>query len=182
MKILIACERSGIVREAFRARGHDAWSCDLQDTDLPGQHVVGDVRALLHSSWDMMIAHPPCTYISYAGARWWRTEGYAEKQAMALEFFRELLNAPIPMIAVENPRGVAAQLIRKPDDVIEPYQFGEPYKKRTYLWLKNLPPLISTMRMMSYQVNWTEAQTRDRQNTRSKTFRGVASAMAQQWA
>jgi len=182
MKILIGCECSGIIRNAFQLRGHDAWSCDLKPTEMPGQHLQIDLAAVLTwGCWDMAILHPPCTYLSYAGARWWRQPGMAEKQMEALRFFAMCLDAPIERIAVENPRGLPSKLIRKPDDIIEPYEFGDHAKKRTYLWLKNLPPLMKTYVQLDYQVNWTEAQTRDRAAARSRTFQGIADAMASQW-
>lgn len=180
MRVLVACEFSGIVRDAFTAHGHDAWSCDLLDSERPGQHYRGDVRNILDGGWDLMVAHPPCRYLSYAGARWWRRPGRAEQTEIALDFFRELLNAPIPRIAVENPRGVASVRIRKPDDCIQPYQFGDPYSKRTYLWLKNLPGLMATLIMSDFDVNWT-SRVAHGSRQRSRTFPGIASAMAIQW-
>jgi len=182
MNVLVGCECSGIVREAFKLRGHNAWSCDLKSSELPGQHIMLDLAEVLTwDYWDMAILHPPCTYLSYAGARWWKRDGVAEKQKQALAFFSMCLNANIPKIAVENPRGIPAKLIRKPDDVIEPYEFGEPFKKRTYLWLKNLPPLMKTYVQSEYEINWTEHVNKDRAAARSRTFSGIAHAMAMQW-
>ena len=180
MRVLVACECSGVVRDAFRECGHDAWSCDVKYAETDSEyHLQCDVRDILRDGWDLMVAHPPCTYLSYAGARWFNAPGRQEKRDAALAFFTELLNAPIGKIAVENPRGVAARLIRKPDDVIEPYQFGDPYKKRTYLWLKELPPLMATYVCSEYEVNWTSRV--HGAVSRSRTFPGVARAMAQQW-
>jgi len=179
VRVLVACECSGVVRRAFRQRGHDAWSCDLRYAEDNGHHIRANVLSVLGDDWDLMVAHPPCTYLSYAGARWWKRPGRLEKQQAALEFFRELLNAPIPKIAIENPRGIAAQLIRKPDDIIEPYEFGDPFKKRTYLWLKNLPPLMATFICTEYQINWTSSVHGS--VARSRTFPGIAAAMAAQW-
>lgn len=182
MKILIACECSGVVRRAFARHGHEVFSCDLQQSrDNSMMHLVGDVRQFINMGWDLMIAHPPCTYLSYAGARWWKRDDYIINRDLALDLFRVLLNAPIDRIAVENPRGIAAKLIRKPDQAIEPFMFGQPYKKRTYLWLKNLPPLMATVICADYEVNWTAHVTKDRAYTRSKTFSGIAEAMAKQW-
>ena len=141
MKVLVACEFSGIVREAFKAKGHDAWSCDLLPTEIPGQHIQGDVLEIINNGWDMMIAHPPCTYLSYVGMRNWYDEGRAMKRIKAAEFFMKMYDAPIKHICVENPRGIMSKIFREPDMVIHPYYFGEREMKRTNLWLKNLPVL-----------------------------------------
>ena len=179
MKILIGCERSGVMRRAFEAKGHDATSCDLEPSLDGGKHIVADVVDLAYSGeYDMMIAHPPCRYLSYAGARWWKRPLWKDEQQKALLLFAVLLAAPINQICIENPRGLPGRLIRKPDDVIEPYEFGEPYKKRTYLWLKNLPPLIKTHTLTHYEVNWTE---RVNGFQRAVTFAGIAAAMAAQY-
>ena len=180
VKVLIACECSGVVRRAFAAQGIDAYSCDLEASrDNSPKHLQCDIRDVLGWGWQMMIAHPPCTYLSYAGARWWQREGMYEKQVAALELFNELLNAPIPHICVENPRGLPSKLIRKPDDIVEPFEFGDPYKKRTYLWLKELPPLMRTLTLTDYETGWTEH--RHGSYERSKTSEGIAAAMAKQW-
>ena len=146
MRVLIACEYSGIVREAFTKLGHDAWSCDLLETDIPGQHLVGDVRSYLSASagwsWDLMIAHPPCTHLAVSGARWFSEK--KKEQFEALRFVADLLDAPIPMIALENPISVISSYIRKPDQIIQPWQFGHGETKATCLWLKNLPQLVPT--------------------------------------
>jgi len=182
-KILIAFERSGVVRRAFAARGFDAWSCDLQPAlDGSSNHLQMDIRPVLSMGWDMMVAHPPCTFTCYAGARWWKRPGWREQQELALGMFWTCLNAPIEYICCENPRGLPMTEIRKPDDVIQPYEFGDAAEKRTYLWLVNLPPLMRTYILQDYEHNWTVNQRKDRSNARSQTFPGIASAMAAQWS
>lgn len=180
MRVLIACEYSGIVRDAFAARGHYAVSCDLLPTEQPGNHHPGDVREILHSGWDLMIAHPPCTHLAVSGARWWKEK--QEEQAQALDFVRLLLDAPIPKIALENPISIISTAIRKPDQIIQPWQFGHGETKATCLWLKNLPPLMATA-----IVEGREARVHrmppgpNRWKERSRTFPGIAAAMAAQW-
>src|SRR5678810_1187609 len=142
MKVLIACEFSGIVRDAFKEKGHDAWSCDLLDTEIPGQHIKDDVLKVLNHGWDLMIAHPPCTHLSVTGARWFKDK--KEEQEQALEFVRQLLNAPIEKIALENPISIISTRVRKPDQIIQPWQFGHGETKATCLWLKGLPLLVPT--------------------------------------
>jgi len=189
MRVLVACEFSGIVRDAFAARGHDAWSCDLLDTERPGQHIKGDVLDILDDGWDMMIAHPPCTHLAVSGARWFK---YKQKeQTEALEFVRVLLDADIPKIALENPVGVISTRIRKPDQYIQPYWFGNHAQKKTGLWLKNLPKLVPTnvvdkgeMRVYNgkrYAAWMCASLGTDRWKIRSRTFNGIAEAMADQW-
>ena len=181
MKVLVACEFSGVVREAFAARGHHAWSCDLLPSELPGQHYQCDVREVLNMGWDLMIAHPPCTYLSYAGLRWFKVQPDRYNLARdAFEFVKLLGSAPIRKIAIENPKGFLTKWYRKPDQVIEPYQFGEPYTKKTCLWLKGLPPLLYTCIELDRFVNWTEFAHRSAKD-RSRTFPGIAAAMASQW-
>jgi len=181
--MLVAFEKSGVVRRAFAAAGWDAWSCDLQASDDNSpKHLQTDIRPVLSMGWDLMIAHPPCTYTCYAGARWWGRAGWAEQQELALGMFWTCLHAPIEYIALENPRGLPMTKIRKPDDVVQPYEFGDPAEKRTYLWLQNLPPLMRTMKLTEYEHDWTVKQRRDRSNARSKTFAGIAAAMAAQWS
>jgi len=141
MKILIACEYSGIVRDAFIARGHDVMSCDLLPTESPGPHYQGDVLDILGDGWDMMIGHPPCTYISFAGTAHWNAPGRCKKRIEALEFFRKLWEAPIEKICLENPKSCASPVIAKYTQEIQPYYFGEKHIKTTWLWLKNLQPL-----------------------------------------
>lgn len=185
MKVLVACEFSGRVRDAFIERGHDAVSCDLLPSETPGPHYQGHVEMLLFEpeQWDMMIAFPPCTYLSKAGARWW--PGKQAEQAEALDFVRLLMNAPIPYIAIENPVGRISTAIRKPDQIIEPYQFGDPWRKGTCLWLKNLPPLEPTrvVEPTGYWVGGDRVKHGEHRDPRrrSLTFTGIAEAMASQW-
>lgn len=180
MRVLIACEYSGAVRDAFRARGHDAMSCDLLPTDAPGPHYQGDVRDVLGDKWDLMVAHPPCTHLAVSGARWFKHK--QAEQAQALDFVRLLLAAPIPRIALENPVSIISSRIRKPDQVIQPWQYGHGETKATCLWLKNLPLLRPTD-----VVEGREARIHrmppspDRWKLRSATFPGIAAAMADQW-
>ncbi len=185
MYVLIACEFSGRVRDAFIARGHDAVSCDLLPTDSPGPHYQGDVRDILHDRWDMMIAHPPCTYLAGSGPR---VPGRAALTEEALEFVRLLLTAPIPRIALENPIGCISSRIRKPDQIIQPWWFGEDASKATCLWLKGLPLLKPTdiIRKARYANQTPSGQNKlgpsaDRAKLRSLTYLGVAEAMASQW-
>ncbi|NLH61674.1 MAG: DNA cytosine methyltransferase [Ignavibacteriales bacterium] len=180
MKILIACEFSGIVREAFRRKGHDAWSCDLLDSEIPGPHIKGDVREILKDGWDMMIAHPPCTHLAVSGAAWFK---YKQKeQEEALEFVRLLLNAPIQQIALENPVSIISTRIRKPDQIIQPWMFGHGETKATCLWLKNLPKLQPTniVEGREHRIH-NMPPNKNRWKDRSRTFSGIAEAMAQQW-
>lgn len=182
MKVLIACEYSGIVREAFAARGHDAWSCDILPTERPGNHLQCDVREILNDGWDMMIAHPPCTYTSIAGNRWFKVQpDRMDKARAGYEFFMQMVNAPISKICVENTRGLLWQWYRKPDQIVHPCDFGHPMTKATCLWLKNLPPLMATLIMGDPLVNWTKYKGSHNGKARSKTFEGIALAMAAQW-
>lgn len=181
LRILVACEFSGTVRRAFRAAGHSAWSCDLLPAEDDSEHHFQcDVREILSMPWDVMIAHPPCTHLAVSGARW-----FAEKrkeQAEALEFVSALLDAPVPCIALENPVSIISSRIRKPDQIIQPWQFGHGETKATCLWLKNLPKLEATD-----VVEGREARVHkmppgpDRWKERSRTFAGIAAAMASQW-
>jgi hypothetical protein len=182
MKVLVACEFSGRVRDAFLAQGHDALSCDIVPTESPGPHYQGDVRDLLTNDWDMLIAFPPCIYLAYSGNAHWNDPGRAEKREQAIKFARLLWNAPIPRIALENPRGILSHAIRKPDQIIHPSYFGHSQMKRTCLWLKNLPPLMSTC-IAVYPMAFVDklAPTKDRAKIRSLTFPGIAEAMATQW-
>lgn len=184
MRVLVACEFSGVVRDAFLRRGHDAWSCDLLPSeDGSGKHTAGDVLALLRqdSQWDLMIAHPPCTYLAVSGARW-----FAERkiqQVEALAFVESLLKAPIPRIALENPIGVISTKIRKPDQIIQPWQFGHGETKATCLWLKNLPLLKPTNIVEGRKPRVHHASPGpDRWKERSRTLQGIADAMAEQWS
>jgi hypothetical protein len=180
MRVLVACEYSGRVRDAFRALGHEAMSCDLLPTEVEGQHHMGDVTELLHMGWDLMIAHPPCTHIAVSGSRWFKDK--VKEQAEALAFVQTLMDAPIPMIAIENPISVISSRIRKPDQIIQPWQFGHGETKATCLWLKGLPKLTPTN-----VVEGREARVHrmppspDRWKERSRTYQGVADAMAAQW-
>jgi hypothetical protein len=195
MKVLVACEYSGTVRDAFLARGHDAMSCDLLDTDVPGPHYKGDVRDIINDGWDLMVAHPPCTFLCSSGLHWnKRVPGRAQQTEEALEFVRFLLDAPIPHIALENPIGCIGTRIRKADQTIQPWQFGHDASKATCLWLKNLPLLVPTTivepRIVDGKKRWgnqtDSGQNRlppseDRWKIRSETYKGIADAMADQW-
>lgn len=180
MRILIACEFSGIVRDAFIRKGHKAVSCDLLPTDSKGPHIVGDVSEILNDGWDLMIAHPPCTHLAVSGARWFKDKLVEQQQA--LEFVQLLLEAPIPKIALENPISIISSHIRKPDQIIHPWQFGTGEVKATCLWLKNLIPLIPTniVKGRTPRVHH-EAPGPDRWKRRSLTCVGIAKAMANQW-
>jgi site-specific DNA-cytosine methylase len=180
MKILVACEYSGIVREAFKAKGHDVWSCDLLNTEIPGQHLKGDIRQFLNDSWDLMIAHPPCTHLAVSGARWFKNKVVAQK--LALEFVELLLSAPIKRITLENPVSIISSKIRKPDQIIQPWQFGHGETKATCLWLKNLPLLKPTNIVSGREARIHKMPPGpDRWKERSRTFKGIAEAMANQW-
>ena len=180
MRVLIACEYSGTVRDAFIAIGHDAITCDLLDTDVPGPHYKGDVYDILHDGWDLMIAHPPCTHLAVSGARWFKDKQV--EQAEALDFVRLLLDAPIPKIALENPISIISSRIRKPDQIIQPWQFGHGETKATCLWLKNLPKLQPTNIVDGREPRIHKLPpSPDRWKIRSKTYDGIAKAMAQQW-
>lgn len=180
MKILIGCEFSGIVRDAFIAAGHDCWSCDIIPTERKGPHILNDVRNVLDDGWDMMIAFPPCTHLAVSGARWFK--GKRNEQRDALAFVQTLMNAPILRIAIENPVGMISSRIRKPDQIIQPYQFGHTEQKKTCLWLKHLPPLMwQGIQAERNQTIWRMAPSPDRGKERSRTFPGIALAMAAQW-
>ena len=184
MKVLIACEFSGVVRDAFAARGHDAWSCDLLPSETPGNHYQGDVRDMIGRGygweWDLLIAHPPCTHLSVSGARWFRDK--LPEQQEALDFVRLLLDAPVPRIALENPVSIISTRIRKPDQIVQPWMFGHGETKATCLWLKNLPPLEPTDVVEGREGRvWKMPPSPDRWKERSRTYQGIASAMAEQW-
>ncbi len=180
MKVLVACEFSGTVRDAFIAAGHDAISCDLLPTEAPGPHYVGDCRDLLPGGFDLMIAHPPCTHLAVSGARWFKDK--ATEQADALDFVRLLMAAPIPRIALENPVSIISSRVRKPDQVIQPWQFGHGETKATCLWLKGLPKLTPTNIVAGREARVHRLPpSADRWRIRSRTFSGVAAAMASQW-
>jgi len=183
MKVLIACEFSGVVRNAFRARGHDAWSCDLlpAEDDSP-YHFKSDCLFYLtgFEKWDLLVAHPPCTHLAVSGARWFKDK--REEQASALQFVYDLMNAPVPRIAIENPISIISSRIRKPDQIIQPWQFGHGETKATCLWLKNLPPLNPTKIVDGRNPRVHHARPGpDRWKERSRTLLGIAEAMASQW-
>jgi hypothetical protein len=195
LKVLVACEFSGVVRDTFTEFGHDATSCDLIDSETEGNHYKGDVLDILNNGWDLMIAHPPCTYLCASGLFWnTRSEERALKTEEALIFVRRLLNANIPHIALENPNGIINTRIRPPNQIIQPYEFGEDASKATGLWLKKLPKLIPTSfvqgRLINGKLRWAN-QTDSGQNAlcpsdtraqdRARTYQGIATAMAKQW-
>lgn len=201
MKILVACEYSGVVRDAFRAMGHDAWSCDILPCDKGSEyHLQKDVREVLSMGWDMMIAHPPCTFLTVTGNKWFKPEFKSrfptreQDRKDAIDFFLLLANAPIEKIAIENPVGVMSTSWRKPDQIIQPFWFGDPHSKKTCLWLKNLPSLTKTKivepKFYTYKdgrkdpiwhVETMKLPPLERMKARSKTFQGIADAMAKQW-
>ena len=203
MKVLIACEFSGIVRDAFIRKDHDTISCDLLPTEKPGPHYQGDVFDIINDGFDLMIAHPPCTYLSYAGIKYWNQEGREDKRKDAMKFFMALYNADIPKIAIENPVGYPNTIFRKPDQIVKPYYFGESEQKNICLWLKELPKLIHLM-----ESDWFGEKTHvpkpeptfidksgkpryfadaisgydiNQKKKRSIFFKGIADAMAEQW-
>jgi site-specific DNA-cytosine methylase len=189
MKVLIACEYSGTVRDAFIAQGHDAMSCDLLPTDVDGPHYQGDVFNIINDGWDLMIAHPPCTHLAVSGARWFKDK--VNEQREALEFVQRLMDAPIDKIAIENPISIISSRIRKPEQIIQPWMFGHPEAKATCLWLKGLPALSATDVLTKPECGYWSNQTPSGQNKlspgpnrwkeRSKTYQGIADAMATQW-
>jgi len=194
MRVLVACEFSGIVRDAFTARGHDAWSCDLLPTERAGQHFQCDVREVLDRQWDLMVGHPPCTHLCVSGARWFAAKraqlqlplGSARAdpnlQEEAIEFVRTLCNAPIPRIAIENPVSILSSRIRKPEQIIQPWQFGHAETKTTCLWLKELPKLQPTCIVTPRRnIVRDKAPGLRRWRERSRTYTGIAQAMAEQW-
>lgn len=203
MRVLVACEFTGIVREAFRARGHDAWSCDLLDTEIPGNHIKGDVLDILDDGWDLMIAHPPCRYLSYAGNSYWNQAGRVFKRLKALDFFARLWEAPIDKICIENPKSCASPVIAKYSQAIQPYFFGDNQSKTIWLWLKNLPPLkfnktdnlfekksiidkpnptyTDKSGKKRYFVDSISGNNKNSSRERSRFFPGIAKAMADQW-
>ena len=191
MKVLVACEASGIVRDAFIARGHDAMSCDLEPTDAPGPHYQGDVRNVLSDGWDLIIAHPPCTHLAVSGARWFPEKRADGRQQAAIEFFLLLANAPAPRVAIENPVGIMSSLYGEPTQVIQPWQFGHPEFKATCWWLKNLPKLQPTEVLIPPASDAPEWNAWNRVHKcppgpmraklRSWRFPKIAAAMADQW-
>lgn len=182
MRVLIGCEFSGRVRQAFRNLGHDAWSCDLLPSeDNSEYHIQGDVLDLLKEDWDLAIFHPPCTHLAVSGARWFKDK--ITEQNEALEFVRILMAAPIDRIAIENPVSVISSKIRKPDQIVQPWMFGDPFMKTTCLWLKGLEKLIPTNVVEGREQKcWKEPPGPDRWKNRSRTYQGIALAMAAQWS
>jgi len=190
MRVLVGCEYSGTVRDAFIAQGHDAMSCDLLPTDSPGPHYQGDIFDVINDGWDLAIFHPPCTHLAVSGARHFAAKRESGVQQEALEFVRRLLDAPIGRIALENPVSIISSQIRKPDQIIQPWMFGHAETKATCLWLKNLPPLTETNNVREHMMTLTKAERNrvhyaspgpDRWKLRSTTYEGIASAMADQW-
>lgn len=198
LRVLVACEYSGSVRDAFRALGHDAMSCDLLPTDVPGPHHQGDVFEVINDGFDLMVAHPPCTHLAVSGARWFKHKQNEQKEA--LEFVQRLMDAPIRHIAIENPVSIISSRIRRPEQIIQPWMFGDPFQKTTCLWLKNLPGLEPTKIVDKGEFfEWTDKKTGKKKRQavwykeawskgdlrwkiRSKTFQGIANAMADQWS
>ena len=195
MKVLVACEFSGTVRDAFIARGHEAMSCDFEATEQPGPHYQGDVLDIINDGWDLMIAHPPCTHLASSGARHFPAKIADGRQQQGIDFFMQIVNAPINKIAVENPVGIMSSIYRKPDQIIEPYHYGHETTKKTCLWLKNLPLLVPTnivskgevitfasgKRMSKWFYDSSQLPPKERERMRNKTFQGIADAMAKQW-
>lgn len=206
MRVLIACEFSGTVREAFKAKGHEAWSCDLLPTEIEGNHYRGDIFGIINHDWDLMIAHPPCTYLTTTANKWLKDQPSRKSGALvgqerrdareeAIDFFMRLANCRIPKIVIENPVGCMSTTWRKPDQIIQPMQFGHPEPKKTCLWLKGVPLLKPTHEGIEPEYTLTKSGKRmatwyyfaentkgaDRAKVRSKTFQGIADAMAAQW-
>ena len=180
MRILIACEFSGIVREAFNKNGHQAMSCDLIPCEIGGDHYCGDVKRIINDGWDLMIAHPPCTHLAVSGARWFKDK--IEEQKKALEFVKFLMDAPIKKIAIENPISIISSKIRKPDQIIQPWMFGHGETKATCLWLKNLPKLKPTDIVSGREARIHKmAPGPYRWRERSRTYQGIADCMAATW-
>lgn len=191
MKVLIACEYSGTVRDAFLAAGHDAMSCDLLPTDVPGPHYQGDVTDILGDGWDLLIAHPPCTHLAVSGSRHFAAKRADGRQQASIDFFMLLANAPIPKIAIENPVCIMSSVWMPPSQTVQPWMFGHTEQKATCLWLKSLPPLQATDDVYDEMMQLPRAQRErihfmppgpNRWKERSKTFTGLAQAMANQWS
>lgn len=200
MRVLVACEYSGVVRDAFVALGHDAMSCDLLPSERGGKHYQGDAADILHDGWDIMVAHPPCTNLACSGAVWFPKKRADGRQQKSIELFMTFAAAPIKRICIENPVGIMSSVWREPDQIIQPYYFGDEYQKTTCLWLKNLPPLqhaaeddwfatkthVGKGEMVKFasgkvMPKWY-AESRGDGHLRSKTFQGIANAMAAQWS
>lgn len=182
MRVLVACEFSGIVRDAFIAKGHDAISCDLLPTEVSGPHYKGNVMDILIFPWDLMIAHPPCTDLAVSGARWFKEKQMTGAQHLSASFFLSLAKSDIPKICIENPVGIMSTLYREPDQIIQPWQFGHGETKATCLWLKNLPPLKPTNIVEGREPRIHKMPPGpDRWKERSRTYTGIAQAMAERW-
>lgn len=201
MKVLVACEFSGTVREAFKKKGHDAWSCDLEKTDIPGNHIQDNVENHLNKNWDLIIAHPPCTYLTVTGNKWFKDEykdrfpTRQEDRKKAIEFFMLFVKSKSPKVVIENPIGIMSTQYRKPDQIIQPYHFGHEATKSTCLWIKGLPLLKPTnivskgefityksgKRMTKWYADAAKLKPKERAKIRNKTFPGIAEAMADQW-
>ena len=184
-RVLVACEFSGMVRDAFAEAGCDAWSCDLMPSERPGKHYIGDVLPILSERvelWDLMIAHPPCDHLAVSGARWFPEKRADGRQQKAIEFFMALVNAPIPHIAIENPIGIMSPIYRKPDFILQPWAHGHGETKATCFWTKNLPRLRSSQVVSGREGRvWKLPPSENRWKERSRTLSGVARAMANQW-
>lgn len=195
MRVLVACEFSGVVRDAFIRAGHTALSCDLMPTDRPGPHYQGDVIDIIGGGWDLMIAHPPCTHLAVSGARHFAKKREDGRQQQGIDFFMALARADIPRYAIENPIGIMSSIWRKPDQIIQPWEYGHSVTKSTCLWLKGLPALMPTnivdkgtiwtaksgKRMSQWYYDSSCLPPKEREKMRNKTFQGIADAMAQQW-
>ena len=195
MKVLIACEFSGTVRNAFAKLGHDAWSCDLEPTETEGNHYQGDMFDIVNDGWDLIIAHPPCTHLAVSGARHFAKKRADGRQQQGIDFFMRVANINVPKLAVENPIGIMSTLYRKPNQIIQPYQYGHKTTKATCLWLKGLPLLQPTnivdkggivtfksgKRMSEWFYESSQLKPKEREKMRNKTFQGIADAMADQW-
>jgi hypothetical protein len=195
MKVLIACEFSGTVRDAFTKLGHDAWSCDLEDTLTPGNHYKGDMFDIVNDGWDLIIAHPPCTHLAVSGARHFEKKRADGRQQQGIDFFMRVMNIDVPRLAVENPIGIMSTLYRKPNQIIQPWEYGHKTTKATCLWLKGLPLLKPTnivdkgevvtfasgKRMSKWFYESSQLSPKERERMRNKTFQGIADAMAEQW-
>ena len=183
MRVLVACEYSGRVRDAFIRMGHDAVSCDLLPTDAPGPHFQGDVFEIIEDGWDLMVAHPPCTHLAVCGSKRFAEKRADGRQQNALEFVQRLMDAHIPLLAVENPISIISTYIRKPDQIIQPWMFGHGETKATCLWLKGLPKLVPTNIVKGREQRiWKMGPSKDRAKLRSLTYQGIADAMAEQWS
>ena len=184
MKVLVACEFSGVVRRAFRKRGHDAWSCDLLPSDDGGEHLQRDLLYIFKQGflWDLIIAHPPCTHIAVCGAKYFKEKREDGRQKQAIDFFMACINAPADKVCVENPISIMSTVYRKPDQIVQPWQFGHGETKATCLWLKGLPKLVPTNVVDGRESRIHKMPpSKDRGRLRSITYQGIADAMASQW-